>query len=330
MLADNSIIKAKDLHRIYLKKWFPAAAGSNPPKAIVHICHGMAEHCQRYHPIAEELVAAGYVVFGHDHRGHGHSIAPGSMLGHFADTDGWEKVIEDVFQVNQTIQVTYPGTPVVLLGHSMGAFIALAYSLQHGDTISGVVLSGCSYNSPATLMPSQYLIKLECRLKGPLARSWLINQATFGRFNRQFKNTQTDHDWLTRDTHEVQKYSADPLCGFLCTNQLWLDFIGGLQSIAGISKLLNIPNHLPFLLLSGERDPLSYHRLHHGVKTLAKKLSKAGQTQVDYKLYPDGRHEIFNEINRAEVISDLINWLDQNHRNNTNPQRQKQLSTEFA
>lgn len=308
MLAEKHFLTSIDGHKIFVRKW------SNPkqasPKGVIHINHGMAEHGRRYEPIAEQLTAAGYVVYAHDHRGHGHSIPQGGLVGHYADTNGWNLVQSDVHQVNQHIQSSEPGLPIILLGHSMGSFIAQYYCTRHGDTVDAVVLSGSGFTSPGALRAPRMLVKLEKLRSGPKGRSALIDYQTFGNFNKKFGQTRTEADWLTRDASEVDRYIADPLCGFICTNQMWQDFLGGLDTLSRQRNVQAIPNDLPFYLMSGERDPLSYHSSHHGIHKLANHLRSAGQTDVSVKLYEGGRHEIFNELNREEVVEDMLQWLD--------------------
>src|SRR5690606_14236311 len=118
----------------------------------------------------------------------------------------------------------YPDTPVIILGHSMGSFITQGYLIQHGRSVDAVVLSCSTANSPMSVRSARMLAHLEKLRTGPKGRSNLIDLATFSSYNRQISKTpRTDCDWLSRDDCEVDKYVNDPLCGFLCTNQLWLD-----------------------------------------------------------------------------------------------------------
>lgn len=307
MIAEKQTLSAVDQHRIFLRKWYDK---TRTPRGCIHINHGMAEHSQRYQPIAEQLVAAGFVVFAHDHRGHGHSIPQGGLVGHYADRNGWSLVVSDLLTVNRHIREQYPQLPVVLIGHSMGSFIVQSYCLKYGDTVDAVILSGSAFTHPRLIKANKILVKMERLRSGPRGRSNLIDHQTFGAFNKHFGKPRTEADWLTRNESEVDKYLTDPLCGFICTNQLWHDFVSGLESISDSRNLKSIPDQVPFLLISGERDPLSFHRTQHGITRLAKLLESCGQNDVDYKLYPDGRHEIFNEINREEVVSDVIDWID--------------------
>ncbi|MGB3622681.1 MAG: lysophospholipase [Ketobacter sp.] len=307
MIAEKHLLTATDSHKIFVRKW---SNPDQPPVAAIHINHGMAEHSQRYQPIAEILLEAGFVVYAHDHRGHGHSIPPGGLVGHYADRNGWDLVVSDVHTVNQFIRQENPEIPTILLGHSMGSFIAQAYCLKHGDTVDAVILSGSAYSTPRSLQPPKLLIKLEKLRGGDKGRSELIDRQAFSKFNRQFGKPRTDADWLTRDVEEVDRYMLDPLCGFLCTNKMWEDFVGGLETISRSSSLRRIPSHLPFYLTSGERDPISFRTTQHGVAKLANHLKSGGQTDVTFKLYKDGRHEILNEINRREVVQDIIYWIN--------------------
>lgn len=310
MQSEKFFVTSLDNHKVFVRKW--TSAGSSPaPRAVVHILHGMAEHCTRYEPIAERLVDQGYVVFGHDHRGHGYSVPQGGLLGHYADTNGWQLVIADALKVNEAIRKQYPDAPIIILGHSMGSFITQGYLLQHGRTVQAVVLSGSTLNTPMAVRSARMLANLEKLRTGPKGRSNLIDLATFSNYNRQIsKNPRTTSDWLSRDEGEVDKYINDPLCGFLCTNQLWLDLTGGMEAITRASNIRKIPGDLPFYLVAGERDPLSYDGGSHGVEKLAGHLRNGGIRDVTVKLYDEARHEIFNETNRHTVVDDLLSWMD--------------------
>ena len=310
MQSEKFFVTSLDNHKIFVRKWMPENA-SRDARAIVHILHGMAEHCTRYEPIAERLVDAGYTVFAHDHRGHGYSVPQGGLLGHYADNNGWQLVIADVLKVNEAIRKQHPQTPVMILGHSMGSFITQGYLLQHGRTVDSVVLSGSTLSSPMAVRSARMLANLEKLRCGPKGRSTLIDIATFSNYNRQITKTpRTSCDWLSRDEAEVDKYINDPLCGFLCTNQLWLDLAGGMDAITRASNIRKIPSELPFFLIAGERDPLSFDSNQHGVDKLANHLRNGGIRDVSVKLYEDARHEILNETVRHDVVDDLLRWME--------------------
>jgi len=311
MHHESCYVDALDDHKIYVNIWKKDKAIIKP-RAILHINHGMAEHSARYAVIAERFVEEGYVVYAHDLRGHGKSVQHTELLGHYADNDGWSKIVSDLRQVNQSIHTSYPNTPIIILGHSMGSFIVQSYLTQHGDTVDAVLLSGSALSDKATMQFGSFLAKMETRRTGALGRSKLLDFFSFGVYNREFRPFRTSADWLSTDPLEVDKYIADPLCGFLCTNQLWTDLLEGMKDISNVETLQKIPNTLPILAFSGEQDPLSYNkRKTHGIKKLSSHLRTSGQHYVSHKLYPGARHEILNETNRHEVINDILEWVEE-------------------
>lgn len=300
MQAPTELLDTPDGQPIPLREW-----SVENPRAVVHISHGMAEHCGRYEPLARELNKAGIAVFAHDHRGHG--LNPGRRLGHYADEDGWRKVTEDLNRVYEHVKRRHPDLPVFLLAHSMGSFIAMGFLQNHQTAYRGIILSGSDYTPPLKFVAALPIAKAEKLILGAASRAPVMSFLSFGSFNKGIKPPQTRYDWLSRDPDEVAKYLKDPYCGFDCTNQLWVDLLGGLSTIYQSANMRKLP-HCPFYLFAGSQDPVG--RYGTGVKALQKQLSKAGIPEVTMRLYPDGRHEMVNEMNRDEVVQDLINWLD--------------------
>ena len=154
MTHDMFWLTTSDHHRLFVNQWMPAS----PPKAIVLLSHGMAEHSGRYARLAQALCDAGYGVCAPDQRGHGRTAEHG-VLGHYADHGGWSKVVGDLASLNQHIGQQYPGTPIVLLGHSMGSYIAQAYLQHHSASLHGAILSGSNFQ-PVALYRAASLICL--------------------------------------------------------------------------------------------------------------------------------------------------------------------------
>jgi alpha-beta hydrolase superfamily lysophospholipase len=286
-------------------KW---PAPDAPSKAVVQIVHGLAEHAARYDRLAKALTQAGYAVYASDHRGHGQTSTGPRELGHFADRDGFERIVEDVYAVNRQIVAEQPGRPVVLLGHSFGSFITQRYLALHGDSIQAAVISGTTAGAAALLKVALGIAKMERLRLGARSTSTLLQKLTFGGYNNAFKPTKTEFDWLSRDVEEVAKYVADPLCGFAVTTQSWVDLLSGMIANEDSALRARVPKHLPIYIVSGAVDPTG--RASQGPKALAAAYESAGLDQVTLRLYPDGRHELLNETNRNEVTSDLIAWLD--------------------
>jgi len=299
----NFTVPAADGTELFLYRWQPARS----PRAIVQIAHGLAEHGGRYARLAEALTGAGYAVYANDHRGHGRTAKSPEDLGFFAATDGWAKCVEDLWLINRRIAAEHPGTPIILLGHSMGSFLAQNFIAEHGDALAGVVLSGSNGKPPALALLGKLIARLERLRLGRRGRSAVLDQMGFGAFNKPFEPARTRFDWLSRDPTEVDKYIADPLCGGASSTQLWIDLLGGLSRIARRSLQKRIPKALPIHLIAGGRDPVTGNT--KGLEQLLGAYRAVGLTRVSHRFYAGARHELFNETNRAEVTADLINWL---------------------
>ena len=288
-----------DGHAIFTRQWRPEAE----PRAVVQIVHGLAEHSARYARLAEALTRAGYAVYAHDHRGHGPNCPPGD-LSFFAERDGWRKLLDDIEVVAERIGADHPGLPRAFLGHSMGSFLGQTYIAERGDSLAAAVLSGTSGPPPAILPLGKRIVSFERWRLGPRGKSQLVQALLFGEQNKPFRPARTPYDWLSRDAAEVDKYVADPLCGFALTNQLAADLVGALAELGSPVLAARIPKTLPIYVFGGARDPV-------GAK-LQRLLDvyRAAGLDVTAKIYPDARHETLNETNREEVTRDLVNWLD--------------------
>jgi len=296
-------LSASDGFPLHVHRW----SNASPPKAVVMLAHGLAEHAARYARLGETLVASGYELFALDQRGHGQTAQHG-QLGHFADADGWSKVVNDLACLNHHIRQQYPSLPIFLLAHSMGSYIGQAYLMQHSCSLQGAILSGSNYQPARIYRAASLIARFERWRLGKNGRSRLINFLSFGSFNKAIKSARTDFDWLSRDPQEVDRYISDPLCGFVATTQLWVDLLGGLQGISDVKQLAQIDPDLPLLLIGGDCDPVSAGQR---LNDLAGALRVAGLQHVELKVFPGARHELLNESNRDEVTYYLINWLEQ-------------------
>ncbi|CAM3695507.1 alpha/beta hydrolase [Parendozoicomonas haliclonae] len=301
MALITRLLDASDFHQIPLHTWQAAA-----PKATVLILHGMAEHGLRYGRLAETLNQHGYNVAAIDHRGHGQSVH--NLAGIFSTERGWERVLDDVSCAYEHLHENQPELPVFILGHSMGSFITQSWLMQQERKLAGVVLSGSTYNNRILLQLGRMVTRMESLRLGADKTSRLVDLLTFGSYNNGFKPARTPFDWLSADTAEVDAYIADPLCGFQCTNSLWLDLFQGLLSITSLPALQKLDSRLPFYIFGGDRDPVGQNG--KGLRKLAHRLTEAGVEHVDLKVWPGGRHEMLNESNRDDVTHQLVQWLD--------------------
>ena len=303
MQRASATLAAADGAALFVHGWRPEA----PARSVVQIVHGMAEHGGRYARLAAALTDAGYAVYAGDLRGHGRSARAPGDLGFFAARDGWSKCLDDIWRVNRRIAADHPGAPIVLLAHSMGSFLAQHLIGVHGDSLAGVVLSGTSGKPSALAMAGRLIARLERLRRGPRGRSALLQSLAFDGFNKQFAPARTAFDWLSRDTAEVDKYIADPLCGFAVAIQLWIDVLDGLSAATSAQHQARIPKRLPIYVISGSCDPVGGNT--RSVAQLLAAYRQAGLDRIAHHFYADARHELFNETNRDEVTRDLITWL---------------------
>jgi alpha-beta hydrolase superfamily lysophospholipase len=286
-------------HSIPLYVW---EAGGEP-SAVIQIFHGLGEHAARYNRFAKAATARGFAVGAHDHRGHGPET---EHPGLYAPSHGWQLLIDDGHLVTDFLRDRYPGKPVVLLGHSMGSFIAQTYAMHFSEEIAVMILSGSTWPARLQIVPGRLLAGFMSLLRGRRGKSAMLDNLGFGAFNRPFEPARTEFDWLSRDTDEVDKYVADPLCGGPNTIGLWCDFLGGLLEVSSRDALQRIRKDLPILITGGSDDPVGGSK---GMLELADAYQASGHLSVDKAIYANGRHEMLNETNRDEFTADLLTWI---------------------
>lgn len=285
-------------------RWLP----ETKPRAVLQIIHGMAEHASRYDEFARFLNEKGYAVYASDHRGHGLTAGCDENTGHFADSDGWNLVVNDCKKLYEIVKSEQAELPVFLLGHSMGSFIARDIILQISNNFKGVILSGTSWNPCFLLLFGKIVAKIQKLFSGKKHRSKLLNNLSFGSFNSKFKPNRTPFDWLSRVPEFVDRYVKDEYCGFVCTAGFFDDLFGGIIKIQKNKVIKKTPSNLPVLLACGENDPVG--NFTKGVKQVYKAYKNCGVKDIELKIYFQGRHEILNETNRKEVYGNMLKWMD--------------------
>ncbi|MDT0269611.1 alpha/beta hydrolase [Streptomyces sp. DSM 44915] len=295
---------ARDGVPVATYSWPPAHGGR--PHAVVQLVHGAAEHALRYDRFARELAEHGYAVLASDHRGHGATAAHTGGYG-AVGASGWRATVEDLRLVGDRARETYPGVPLVMLGHSMGSQLARDYAQEYGESLQGLVLSG-TFRSLPGCEPASAVAALQEEIEhgGRDAPSSFVPEL-FASFNDAFPR-RTGFEWLSRDPAEVDAYVADERCGFAFSAGLSLDWVLGVRKINAPEQQARVPRGLPVHVAVGAQDPC-----HSGltlVYELLEDFRYHGTREVSWRAYPQARHEILNETNRAEVQTDLLNWLD--------------------
>ena len=276
-------------------------------KAVVQIVHGIAEHVQRYDHFASFLTQHGILVVAQDHMGHGRSIDGGSIKGYF--TGGWFAAVDDTYRLLQETKAEFPHTPYILLGHSMGSFIARSILCKYPDSgIAGAIISGTAWMPGAVVTAGHALAGIICKLQDEKLPNDTLQGMMFGGYNKRVEHVRTKSDWLTRDETIVDAYEADPDCGFVTSAGLLRDMLVGLKFIHNKNHLMQMEHTLPVLFLSGEEDPVGGYGT--GVRAAAEAFQKAGVHKVSLRLYSQGRHEMLNELNRDEVYGDILGWIE--------------------
>ncbi len=305
MMVKNFTFENQDGIEIFVYKWLPKTGVK--VKAVVQIAHGGAEHAGRYAHVGEALAKAGYVVYAADHRGHGKTGQKAGRLGKLSPGD-WEGTVRDLKELTDIVKKDYPGLPVFLLGHSMGSALAQSYIQNWGDELKGVLLTGAT-GEPLKL-PTGFdieSVQRQIEEKGLDATAEEFTELTKA-FNEPFKPAKTGFEWLTRDEVEVQKYVDDPLSGFAFSYGSLIELATGMFAIGDPKKFQKIPKDLAIYIFVGSMDPAS--GMGKGAEVLYERYQELGIKDVTFKVYPGARHELFNEINRKEVIQDVIAWLN--------------------
>lgn len=292
-------------HSISACLWLPE---EGKPKAVVQLVHGIAEYVGRYDHVARFLTEHGYAVCGEDHLGHGNTGKQDSKFGYFSQHDGWTLATADVRELRRRMGEQFPGIPYFMLGHSMGSFLTRTYLCRYPGTLDGAILSGTGQEKALLVACGKAIASLIGRVKGMDAVSPLVHQLSLGAYNRQFAPNRTTADWISRDEAVVDAYLKDPLCSFIPTVGLYRDMLGGLQYISSRRALSQMDPATPVYLFSGDRDPVGSNG--KGVEKVCGYFRDCGTKDLTMKLYPGGRHEMFNELNRDEVLSDLLAWLE--------------------
>jgi alpha-beta hydrolase superfamily lysophospholipase len=281
------------------------------PKAALLIIHGMTEFCGRYDDFASFLCKEGVIVYSFDLRGHGLTTPDALDRGFFAKKNGVDLILSDIDCVRVKIDEIRAGIsakelPLFIFGHSMGSFITSCYiKRNHAKGWSGVILSGTNAKAGAAAF-GKILARMQCFFKGPKSEGKLLDKIAFGTYNSKISPNRTNKDWLTRDESVVDTYIAEPACMFLFKAAGFADLSALLQETGSKNWTQAVPNEVPIYIYCGEMDPVGVYS--KGPETLYNWYKETGHN-VTFKVYPGGRHEMHNEINRDEVYRDVLSFI---------------------
>jgi alpha-beta hydrolase superfamily lysophospholipase len=246
----------------------------------------MGEHARRYPPALDKILAAGFVIYADDHRGHGRTAVSTESLGDFGP-GGFNGVVNDLAVLTRTARKEHPGLPVFFLGHSLGSMLGQAYLLDHSSLIDGAALCGTA--------AIDQLVKI------------IENPKGLALLNEPFGPARTPFEWLSRDPAQVDMYMADPLCGFALVPDSMTSLFAQGARLADPEQIQRIRRNFPIYIFVGDQDPINQQTV--WVTPLIERYKSAG-LDVTVDIYPGARHEILNETNRAEVEGNLLAWFE--------------------
>lgn len=284
----------KPVHYLH---WPVAAA-----RAAVVISHGMVEHPARYDELANFLADSRIAVYGIYHIGHGPDAA---ILGHMDEGD-FDRCVDNLHELVQ-LAAAETGALVILLGHSMGSFLSQLYVTRYDD-LAGLILSGSTKASPVAKAGAVVATVLAALRKDKSRPSPFMNNMAFGAYNKAFPNPRTDFDWLSRDTAQVDKYIADPLCGGICSISFYKNLTCGMAKMGKPDLICKVPKELAVYIQGGSMDPVS--DMGKGLYALREQYTALGLSRVELDVYDGARHEIFNETNRMEVYRNTLAFIE--------------------
>ena len=290
-------------HKIHAMEWDP----DGEPRAILQIIHGMTEFIGRYEEFAEFLADNGFCVIGNDHLGHGDSVNSPDDYGFFREKNGNRCLLEDIRTLRDMTRKKYPGVPYFILGHSMGSFLARQFMARYGDGLSGAIIMGTGSQPMAALVSGMALCRVIAALRGWRYRSKLVRDMATGNNNKRIKDA-APADWLSKNEENKAQYINNPKCTFMFTVNGYYNLFYSFRDCQDKKTIEMIRKDLPVLLVSGKDDPVGNYG--EGVKQAHKLYKSAGLQDVRMKLYEGDRHEILNELDRAEVYQDLLEWLE--------------------
>ena len=291
--------------------WWPE--DGETPRAAVQLVHGMAEYIGRYDDFARYLNGLGFVVFGHDHIGHGESVSSPDEWGKLPAVGGRDILVADVHRVRTEAMARINNAygeqlPLFLFGHSMGSFVVRAYLANHAYGLKGAIICGTGFMKPQTSAAGNRIARLIARVRGENYNSRLLHNMGVGAYAQDIADAETDLDWLSHNRKNVENYIADEQCGFMFSAGGYATVTDLMRYVCSTECVSTYPHDLPLLYIAGTEDPVG--ECGEGVSRAADLAHAAGVTDVRCRLYAGMRHEILNELGHQVVYDDISSWME--------------------
>ena len=313
MSTYEQITSSDNSHYLYHTFFEPTASDSEPDsskavKATLLIVHGMAEHSGRYASFAQFLADQGIAVVTYDQLGHGQTIKSPDELGFFGSEHPMQSLLKDVIIMADSIKSRHPDVPHFVMGHSMGSFIVRTVLKHHAHNFAGAILMGTADANPLikVLLPINKILAKAAAKKPNTVFSDLMNKLLNSKLASDASSSQ--FAWLSENKANIEAYEADPLAGFVFTNNGFYTLFALMQ--AGLDKgwARTVAKDFPMLFISGKDDPIG--NMGRGIRAIGNRLQKQGFTKITTKLYPSMRHEPLHEQDSSLVYQDIVNWMN--------------------
>ncbi|MBI3333559.1 MAG: lysophospholipase [Candidatus Omnitrophica bacterium] len=266
-------MRGRDGIELFSRRWEAAS-----PRAVCLLVHGLGEHSGRYEDLAQDLTRRGLSVWAMDHRGHGCS------QGRRGDCRGLADFVEDLDRLVEELKGQKPALPRILIGHSLGGLIALAYAVRHPAAARALALSSPAFRLAQDPPP------LKVGLAEALARLLPLTPIPNG----------LDPRYISRDPRVVEAYQRDPLVHRVLTARCAVALREAMTDSPKLAEGLKIP----CLILQAGSDRICDPEA-------AERFSRAAKDSlVTFRRYEGLYHELFNEPERARVVEDLVRWID--------------------
>lgn len=298
---------------------FPSASGlcnvhfyiytPEKPRAVMMLSHGKSEYFERYEGFAEFLCANGIALCGNDHIGHGRSVYNEEMYGYFGEERGYINMVRDLHRMRKIVDKKFPDLPKILMGHSMGSFLARIYLAKYPeDKQDAAIIMGTTGSTPGSPVFSK-LINVLKKLKGSNTPQDAAEKLFAKIYGLRVKDKRTSNDWLSRDPENVDKFNSDPLCQHPFTMAGFRDLMDAMLFANSAPVIESTPIDVPIIFMSGDMDPIGEYG--DGVRKAVKLYEKQGCDIRKVYLYEGARHELLFELNRDEVLNDILEFINE-------------------
>jgi len=301
------------IHMIHGYRWY------NPEikcRGVLQLVHGMMEYIERYEELAEYMVANGYFVIGHDHLGHGDSVRNQKELG-YVGKQGAVLWLKDIEQIRRMAASYEPQKPYIMLGHSMGSFLVRRYLIYYGNRVDGAILMGTG-QQPAIAVKAGLAVTYASMIKsGVRGHSKILDNLTCSGFAKLYPDNAHTGSWMSRDPQILIHALQDEKMNFQFSLNAYESLFRTIEEVIEPKRAEKMPKDLPILILSGADDPVGQNG--KGITRFKNMLKKIGMRKVTCMLYPENRHELFNDLDKEQIFADIRNWsnsVDKRRRRN--------------